>query len=68
MGNSAIKLNKESAKIGFIGLGLMGSGLTQRLHASGWNVQAWNRSPGPAQKISRAGVAITTSLSALVSD
>jgi 3-hydroxyisobutyrate dehydrogenase-like beta-hydroxyacid dehydrogenase len=68
MSISAVTLSKESAKIGFIGLGLMGSRLTRRLHASGWNVQAWNRNPEPAQEISRAGVPIATSLPALVSD
>ena len=68
MSKSAVALSKESAKIGFIGLGLMGSRLARRLHASGWNVQAWNRSPEPAQEISRSGVAVATSLSDLVSD
>jgi 3-hydroxyisobutyrate dehydrogenase-like beta-hydroxyacid dehydrogenase len=68
MNKSAPTLTKESAKIGFIGLGLMGSRLTRRLHASGWNVQAWNRSPQPAQEIRQAGVPIATSLSALVAD
>jgi 3-hydroxyisobutyrate dehydrogenase len=61
-------MNKESAKIGFIGLGLMGSRLTRRFHASGWNVQAWNRSPEPALEMGRAGVPIAGSLSALVSE
>lgn len=68
MSQSAATLSKESAKIGFIGLGLMGSRLTRRLHTSGWNVEAWNRSPQPAQEISRAGIPIATSLSTLVSD
>lgn len=67
MSQSAVSLNKESARIGFVGLGLMGSRLTRRLHESGWNVQAWNRSPGPAQEIRRTGVPIAASLSALVS-
>lgn len=59
--------NRETCRIGFIGLGLMGSRLARRLHANGWKVQAWNRSPGPAHEIQRAGVPIATSLSALVS-
>jgi 3-hydroxyisobutyrate dehydrogenase-like beta-hydroxyacid dehydrogenase len=46
----------------------MGSRLTQRLHASGWNVQAWNRSPEPARELRRAGVPIAASLVDLVTD
>lgn len=68
MTHSAVLLNKQSAKIGFIGLGLMGSRLALRLHASGWNVQAWNRSPQPAQQINQAGVRTAAALSTLVSD
>jgi len=62
------KLNKRTAKIGFIGLGLMGSRLTQRLHSSGWNVQAWNRSQGPAKEISSKGIRIAESVVRLVAD
>ena len=54
-------LDKREVQIGFIGLGLMGSRLTQRLHAAGWSVQAWNRSPGPADALRRAGVLIAES-------
>jgi 3-hydroxyisobutyrate dehydrogenase-like beta-hydroxyacid dehydrogenase len=61
-------INKRTAKIGFIGLGLMGSRLTRRLHSSGWDVQAWNRSPDPAKSLARDGVAISSSLSKLVAD
>jgi 3-hydroxyisobutyrate dehydrogenase-like beta-hydroxyacid dehydrogenase len=59
-------LDKRTIKIGFVGLGLMGSRLTRRLHAAGWNVQAWNRSPGPADELKREGVAIVPSLAELV--
>jgi 3-hydroxyisobutyrate dehydrogenase-like beta-hydroxyacid dehydrogenase len=61
-------IDKRAAKIGFIGLGLMGSGLTRRLHSSGWNIQAWNRSPGPAKSLARDGVAISSSVANLVAD
>ena len=44
-------INKRTVRIGFIGLGLMGSRLTRRLHSSGWNVQAWNRSPDPENSL-----------------
>src|SRR5271156_3011936 len=61
-------LSKNTAKIGFIGLGLMGTRLTQRLHSSGWNVQAWNRSPDPARAMSQKGIRIAASLAELVAD
>jgi 3-hydroxyisobutyrate dehydrogenase len=61
-------INKRTARIGFIGLGLMGSRLTRRLHSSGWNVQAWNRSPDPAKSLARDGVVISSSIAKLVAD
>jgi 3-hydroxyisobutyrate dehydrogenase-like beta-hydroxyacid dehydrogenase len=62
------ELNRHEVKLGFIGLGIMGSRLTQRLHAAGWNIQAWNRSAGPAEEMRRAGVPIAASLVELVHD
>ncbi len=61
-------LNKRTSKIGFIGLGLMGSRLTERLHSAGWNVRAWNRSPEPAGAMSEKGIPIAESLVKLVAD
>ena len=61
-------LSKRTTKIGFIGLGLMGSRLTERLHSSGWNIQAWNRSPEPAKAMSEKGTPIAESLAKLVAD
>ena len=61
-------INKRTASIGFIGLGLMGSRLTRRLRSSGWNVQAWNRSPDPAKSLARDGVVISSSIATLVAD
>jgi 3-hydroxyisobutyrate dehydrogenase-like beta-hydroxyacid dehydrogenase len=51
-------INKRTASIGFIGLGLMGSRLTRRLHSTGWNVQAWNRSPDSEKSLARDEVVI----------
>jgi 3-hydroxyisobutyrate dehydrogenase-like beta-hydroxyacid dehydrogenase len=59
-------LNQPNAKVGFIGLGLMGSRLARRLHSNGWNIQAWNRSPQPAAEINEEGVAIAPSVADLV--
>jgi 3-hydroxyisobutyrate dehydrogenase-like beta-hydroxyacid dehydrogenase len=61
-------INQRTSKIGFIGLGLMGSRLTERLHSAGWNVQAWNRSPEPARAISQKGIPVAESLAKLVAD
>jgi 3-hydroxyisobutyrate dehydrogenase len=62
------KLNKLSARLGFIGLGLMGSRLARRLHTAGWHIQAWNRSPQPAAAIRKEGIAIAASVADLVAD
>ena len=62
------KLNQLSAQVGFIGLGLMGSRLARRLHTTGWNVRAWNRSPQPAAEINKEGIAIAPSVAELVAD
>jgi 3-hydroxyisobutyrate dehydrogenase-like beta-hydroxyacid dehydrogenase len=62
----APKLNRLSAKVGFIGLGLMGSRLTRRLKSFGWKIRAWNRSPQPAQEINKYGVITTASIGELV--
>ena len=61
-------LNKDDVKLGFIGLGIMGSRVTQRLHSSGWRIQAWNRSPKPAEELRRAGMPIAASIVDLVAD
>jgi 3-hydroxyisobutyrate dehydrogenase-like beta-hydroxyacid dehydrogenase len=66
MSAPATKFDKANARLGFIGLGLMGSRLTRRLHSSGWRIQAWNRSPGPAEEIGKEGVAIAPSIADLV--
>lgn len=63
-----VPLAKGSARLGFIGLGLMGRRLTQRLYGAGWNIRAWNRNPAPAQEIARSGIPVAPSLAALVSD
>jgi 3-hydroxyisobutyrate dehydrogenase-like beta-hydroxyacid dehydrogenase len=61
-------LNKQEIKIGFVGLGLMGSRLAQRLHSSGWKIQAWNRSPEPARAMALKGIPIADSIAKLVAD
>ena len=44
-----------TTRIGFIGLGTMGSAMAQRLVAAGYEVRVWNRSPGKAGELTAAG-------------
>jgi 3-hydroxyisobutyrate dehydrogenase-like beta-hydroxyacid dehydrogenase len=62
------KLSKLNTRVGFIGLGLMGSRLTRRLHSMGWKIQAWNRSPKPAAALSKAGISVAESIADLVAE
>jgi len=62
------KLSQLNTRIGFIGLGLMGSRLVRRLDSFGWRVRAWNRSPKPADEIRKWGIAIAPSVADLVAD
>jgi 3-hydroxyisobutyrate dehydrogenase-like beta-hydroxyacid dehydrogenase len=62
----AALLDKLTAQLGFIGLGLMGSRLARRLHSTGWNTQAWNRSSQPATQIKKEGIPIASSVASLV--
>jgi 3-hydroxyisobutyrate dehydrogenase-like beta-hydroxyacid dehydrogenase len=61
-------INKLNTRIGFIGLGLMGSRLTRRLNSFGWNIRAWNRSPQPADELRKWGIEIASSLAGLVAE
>ncbi|MBI2334862.1 decarboxylating 6-phosphogluconate dehydrogenase [Candidatus Daviesbacteria bacterium] len=56
-------------KIGFIGLGRMGSNLVKKLIGDGHEVVAWNRSPEPREKLNEEEpkVAIAESIEELVS-
>lgn len=60
------KISNLTAKLGFIGLGLMGSRLTRRLHSAGWNIRAWNRSPQPAAGVRTEGITVAPSVASLV--
>ena len=61
-------LTQQNARLGFIGLGLMGSRLIRRLHATGWNVQGWNRSPEPRESLRQDGIAVASSVATLIAD
>jgi 3-hydroxyisobutyrate dehydrogenase len=65
---SVTKLNQLNARVGFIGLGLMGSRLVRRLDSFGWQIRAWNRSPQPAEAINEWGIPTAPSIADLVAD
>ena len=44
-----------ATRIGFIGLGVMGAPMARNLLAAGFEVLAWNRSPGPLAELVEAG-------------
>ncbi|WP_295844484.1 NAD(P)-dependent oxidoreductase [Tardiphaga sp.] len=47
-------------RVGYLGLGLMGLPMTQRLLAAGYDVTVWNRSPGKAVALVEAGATVAT--------
>jgi 3-hydroxyisobutyrate dehydrogenase-like beta-hydroxyacid dehydrogenase len=58
--------DKQNTKLGFIGLGLMGSRFLRRLNAEGWNVRGWNRSRAATLPLRKYGFAIDDTLADLV--
>jgi 3-hydroxyisobutyrate dehydrogenase len=59
-------VSKENTKLGFIGLGLMGSRFLRRLNAEGWNVRGWNRSRATTLALRELGFQIEEALPDLV--
>jgi 3-hydroxyisobutyrate dehydrogenase-like beta-hydroxyacid dehydrogenase len=51
-------LDKTQTKVGFAGLGLMGSAFVQRLAEQGWSVRVWNRSPGKTHSFAAKGIPV----------
>jgi 3-hydroxyisobutyrate dehydrogenase len=60
------EMSREDGRLGFVGLGLMGSRLARRLHKSGWDITIWNRSPEPAKLLEQEGISSAESLEELV--
>src|SRR5690242_12945726 len=58
--------NKPDARVGFIGLGLMGSRFLRRLNAEGWTVRGWNRSQTATIPLRNYGFDIDDRLAVLV--
>lgn len=55
-------VSRENTRLGFIGLGLMGSRFLRRLSSMGWSIRGWNRSVSAALPLRRAGIGIADSL------
>ncbi|MGO1247480.1 MAG: NAD(P)-dependent oxidoreductase [Oceanisphaera sp.] len=53
-------------KLGFIGIGLMGNPMTQRLLEAGFDVTVWNRSADKLAEVSAAGATLASSIGELV--
>ena len=47
-----------SEKIGFVGLGIMGSGMARNLVEKGHDITVWNRTRSRTDEISAAGAAV----------
>jgi 3-hydroxyisobutyrate dehydrogenase-like beta-hydroxyacid dehydrogenase len=50
---------QQRPSIGFLGIGSMGRHMAARLIAAGYDVTAWNRSPGPAEELASSGAKAT---------
>lgn len=59
-------LRKGTSRLGFIGLGLMGSRFLRRLNAEGWNVRGWNRSRWATSALREYGFQVEDALPDLV--
>lgn len=46
---------EDKPRLGFIGLGLMGSAMAEQLLAAGYDLAVWNLEPGPAEALARRG-------------
>src|ERR1700760_1831884 len=61
-------LSPEQAKLGFIGMGAMGSLIARRLHEHGYQVAVYDRTQSKAAALLPYGVAIADSVSELVAN
>ena len=59
-------MSQQTPRIGFIGLGLMGTPMTSRLLAAGYSVNAWNRSAEKLASVEGKGAVRQSSIADLV--
>ena len=58
-------MSENTNKLGFIGMGLMGSRMTTRLLAAGFEVWVWNRSPDKCLPLVAQGAKLAASLATI---
>src|SRR4030081_1943912 len=61
-------LNKEKVRLGFIGIGNMGSRIARRLLEHGYQVIAYNRSREAAEALIKYGATVADSIAELASE
>jgi 3-hydroxyisobutyrate dehydrogenase-like beta-hydroxyacid dehydrogenase len=61
-------LINENTRLGFIGIGSMGSRIARRLLEHGYNLTAYNRSRGAAEALVKHGARVADSVSTLASE
>jgi 3-hydroxyisobutyrate dehydrogenase-like beta-hydroxyacid dehydrogenase len=61
-------LNKENTRLGFIGIGNMGSRIARRLLDDGYRLMAYNRSREAAEGLIKYGATVADSISMLASE
>src|SRR6267143_2110987 len=61
-------LTKENTRLGFIGIGNMGSRITKRLLEHGYQLMAYNRSRENAEALVKYGARVADSIAALASE
>ena len=66
--SSTDAFRKQNTRVGFIGLGLMGSRFVRRLNAEGWRVRGWNRTRRTTHSLRKYGFQIEDKLANLVRD
>ena len=58
----------SAARLGFIGMGLMGVPMSTRLLEAGFSVTVWNRNPAKCEPLRARGARVAASVAALVAD
>lgn len=61
-------MDKQTVKIGFIGLGKMGSGICRNIQKAGYNLTVYNRTVSKTKPFEDAGAKVALSIHELVAD
>ncbi len=61
-------MNQPNQTIGFIGIGLMGEPMSQRLLAAGYALNVWNRTPSKCNTLESQGATFANSIEDLVAN